>query len=345
MPESTLALDIGGANIKAAQSSGAVRSCPFELWKAPEKLADVIARLSESFPGTDRVVLTMTAELCDCFPTKRDGVIHVVDAVAKALPDRPSWFWGLDGRFWSDEELRRDPLQAAAANWLALATVAARLAGPGVGLLIDIGSTTTDLIPLKDGSVAARGRTDTERLGTGELVYAGVRRTPVCAIASRLRFRGRATGLAAELFATTLDVYLTRGEISEDPDDTATGDGRPATIDAARDRLARMVGADREGFSREDAIQFSTSVHEALLERLAEAARSACTSTVGCPSVVVVAGSGEFLARELAHLVSGPQGHVVSLAERWGVEASSAGCAHALLTLARDPGACGRPDR
>jgi probable H4MPT-linked C1 transfer pathway protein len=277
----------------------------------------------------------MTAELCDCFPTKRDGVVHVVDAVASALPGRPTWVWGLDGRFWTAEQLRRNPLQAAAANWLALANVAARLAGPRTGLLIDIGSTTTDLIPSRNGAVVARGRTDTERLGTGELVYAGVRRTPVCAIANRLRFRGRETGLAAELFATTLDVYLTRGAICEDPDDNATGDGRPATIDAARDRLARMVGADREGFSREDAIQLSRSVHEALIARLAEAATLACTSTVGPPRVVVVAGSGEFLARELAHRLSSPPAFVVSLAERWGVGASSAGCAHALLTLAR----------
>ena len=111
--------------------------------------------------------------------------------------------------------------------------------------------------------VAARGRTDTERLQTGELVYAGVRRTPVCALATELPFRGVPTGLAAELFASTLDVYLTLGEIAPDPKDLSTADGRPATVDAARDRLARMVGADRDGFSADDALAFARAADEA----------------------------------------------------------------------------------
>ena len=89
--------------------------------------------------------------------------------------------------------------------------------------------------------MVARGRSDTERLQTGELVYAGVRRTPVCALATELPVRGIATGLAAEIFASTLDVYLTLGDIESNPTDLSTADGRPATVEAARDRLARMV--------------------------------------------------------------------------------------------------------
>ena len=99
-------------------------------------------------------------------------------------------------------------------------------------------------------------------------MYAGVRRTPVCALAAELPWRGGTTGLSAELFATTLDIYLTLGEIREDPNDHATADGRPATVDAARDRLARMVGADREGFSAEDALAFAQAADEALMRRL-----------------------------------------------------------------------------
>src|SRR5207302_1770736 len=119
------------------------------------------------------------------------------------------------------------------------AEVAARLIPTGPGVLIDIGSTTSDLIPLSDGRARPLGLTDTDRLRTGELVYAGVRRTPVCALAGQLPFRGVTTGLAAELFATTLDVYLTLGEVSADSSDRATADGRPATPEAAIARLAR----------------------------------------------------------------------------------------------------------
>jgi probable H4MPT-linked C1 transfer pathway protein len=334
-PDSTLALDIGGANIKAAHSRGAVASRPFAVWKTPGNLRDEIVDFCSSFPESGSVLLTMTAELCDCFPTKRYGVLHILDAVTSALPNRPTWIWGLNNRFNASEEIRKDPLRAAAANWLALATVAARLSGRGDGLLIDIGSTTTDLIPLKNGLVAARGRTDTERLATGELVYAGVRRTPVCALAQRLPFRGRVIGLATELFASTLDVYLTWGAVPEEAGDTDTCDGRPATIEAARDRLARMVGADREGFSQEDAIQLAGSCHEALIDRLTEVADAICVRTPGSPQTIILAGSGEFLGRELACRLGASEDQVVSLSARWGVDASCAACAYSLLLLAK----------
>jgi probable H4MPT-linked C1 transfer pathway protein len=276
----------------------------------------------------------MTAELCDCYPTKRAGVLSVLDAVSSAVGERPVFVWGLDGRLRPVVEGRERPHLAAASNWLALATVAARLVGQKTGLLIDIGSTTTDLIPLQAGSAVVRGRTDTERLQTGELVYAGVRRTPLCAIADRLSFRGRATGLAAELFATTLDVFITLGDLPEDPHDRATADGRPAIKDACRDRLARMVGADREGFTTEDAVRFSVSVREALLARLAA---TLDLHQTGRPEVVVVAGSGEFLALRLAERLHRTGGHVLRLSEAWGPAASAAACARALLEIASQP--------
>lgn len=331
---SWLALDVGGANLKAAHSSGRARSLPFELWKRPDELPRGLATLIGTLPPADRVALTMTAELCDCYATKAVGVRAVVDAVQVALGGRPTVVWGVDGRFHAVDEVREVPRLAAAANWLALATLAARLIPGGPGLLIDIGSTTTDLIPMVDGRVAVRGRTDTERLQTGELVYAGVRRTPLCSVAAELPFRGRPTGLTAELFATTLDVYLTLGEIPSDSEDLSPADGRPATADAALDRLARMVGADRDGFTSDDAMAFARAADRALLSRLEHAAARVADAAIGRPAHAVVAGSGEFLARHVAARVLAPGGTIVSLAEAWGPVASNAACAHALAVLA-----------
>jgi (4-(4-[2-(gamma-L-glutamylamino)ethyl]phenoxymethyl)furan-2-yl)methanamine synthase len=332
--EPWLALDVGGANIKAAHASGQARVLPFELWKRPDDLAEVLANFAAAFPTTERVALTMTAELCDCYPTKAVGVNAVLDAALKAFDDRPIRVWGTDGRFHEVADIRQRPLTAAAANWLALAQVAARLVPEGPAILIDIGTTTSDLIPLRDGFAAARGRTDTERLQTGELVYAGVRRTPICALATELPHRGHPTGLAAEIFASTLDVYLTLGEIEPDPKNHSTADGRPATTWAARDRLARMVGADRDAFSSDDTLAFAKAADECLLARLSAAAERACGATIGRPRAAVVAGSGEFLARRLACRVVEPEGPIIGLDEAWGPVASTAGCAHALLVLA-----------
>lgn len=329
-----LALDIGGANLKAAHSDGPATTEPFEVWRRPADLGQAIANLAAALPPFDRAAVTMTAELCDCYPTKAAGVLAILAAATQALGARPFLVWGIDGLFHEPEEIGRRPLVAAAANWLALATAAARLAPDARGLMIDIGSTTTDIIPLDKGRVAVRGRTDTGRLRTGELVYAGIRRTPLCALATELSLgQGQPIGLAAELFATTLDVYLTLGDLEEDPLDLATADGRGATVDLARDRLARMVGADRESFSAEAAVELSRSAAGCLLRRLAQAAQRVCRATIGSADVAVVAGAGEFLARRLAARVLGPDRPIISLAEAWGNAASTAGCARALLTL------------
>ena len=331
---SWLALDIGGANLKAAHEEAVARSHGFALWRDPSGLPRELGILAAEFPEFDRIALTMTAELCDCYPTKSHGVLAVLDAVLEAFPEQNLSIWGVDGRFHDVDAISASPLLAAASNWLALATACARLVPADRGLLIDIGSTTTDLISFAGGAVAVHGRTDTDRLRTGALAYLGVRRTPLCAIAPALAFHGVPIGLAAELFATTLDVFLTLGEIPEDPYDTDTADGRPATRSAARDRLARMICADRDGFTAHDAHAFAHSAQDAILARLGEAAWRVLR-TIPSPEVVVVSGAGEFLARTLARWVAS-EARVVSVSELWGRPESAAACARALLDLVPD---------
>lgn len=332
-----IALDIGGANLKAAHASGRARTVPFELWKHPERLAAELARLLATLPPADAVAVTMTGELCDCFRTKADGVETILDAVANATKTRTRCVWGTDGAFHTFEEGVRRPELVAAANWLALASVAARLVPEGPGLLIDVGSTTTDLIPFRDGRVRPQGWTDSGRLRSCELVYAGARRTPLCALATEVDHRCGPIGLAAELFATTLDVYLLRGDIAEDPEDQATADGRPATRDCARDRIARMIAADRDEVSEADALALADAFDAVLVDRLVQAAGRAAPG----PERVVVAGSGEFLARRVAGRVVAPGGRIVALADLWDQARSDAGCAHALLVLAQEQPAAG----
>lgn len=335
-PATWLAYDIGGANIKAAHSSGKARSLPFEVWKRPADLPLALRTLRTTLPEADRIAVTMTAELCDCYASRVEGVLAVLDAVLDVFASKPIVVWGTDGRLHSVSDVQAAPEVAAAANWLALATVAARDLPRGTGLLIDIGSTTTDLIPIRDGQPVAKGRTDTSRLQTGELVYAGVRRTPICALATDLPVDGVPTGLAAELFASTLDAFLVLGEIASDPRDFSTADGRAATSEAARCRLARMVGADRDGFSEAVAVKFAEAARDALLDRLERAARKALAGLRERPDGAIVSGSGIFLSRRLAERLVVPGGPIIDLAERWGTAGSTSGCAHALAVLAAE---------
>ena len=80
------------------------------------------------------------------------------------------------------------PELVASANWMASGAVVAGLIPEG--LVVDIGSTTTDLIVVRHGAVEAQGDDDGSRLVAGELVYSGVVRTPVMALAPRVPFAG-----------------------------------------------------------------------------------------------------------------------------------------------------------
>jgi probable H4MPT-linked C1 transfer pathway protein len=178
-------------------------------------------------------------------------------------------------------------LTVAAANWYAAATWAGRFTPTGGALLIDAGSTTTDIIPLWNGKPTPIGLTDPDRLKSGELVYTGARRTPVCALL-------HAAGVA-ELFATTLDVYLMLGRRPETPDDCDTADGRPATQAFAHARLARMLGGDGELTSVAETRYLAEQVAKRQAELIQAATARVAARLPQKPSILLTAGSGEHL--------------------------------------------------
>jgi (4-(4-[2-(gamma-L-glutamylamino)ethyl]phenoxymethyl)furan-2-yl)methanamine synthase len=332
-----IGLDIGGANIKAAHVDGFARSRRFDLWKHPQQLSAELAQLLDGFPVRDLLAVTMTAELADCFRTKAEGVDAVLCAVEQAAGSTPIYVWQTAGEFVSPDVARAFPRLTAAANWHATATWAGRMVPRSAAVLIDVGTTTTDIIPLLDGVPVPTGLTDVERLQAGELVYTGVRRTPLCAIAHTVPFRDGYCPLAAELFATTLDVYLTLGWIPEDPNDDGTADGRPATIAAAHDRLARMLCCDRTEFDAADARLLARFLADVQHKRIAGPLERVLARFERPCEAVVIAGSGEFLARQLASGHSRLQGaEILSLTDALGPDISTAACAVAVARLAEE---------
>jgi probable H4MPT-linked C1 transfer pathway protein len=326
-----LGLDIGGANLKAAHTSGVARLRPFPLWKNPAGLPDALRELLQELPPFERLAVTMTGELCDCFESKRQGVSAILDAVDAVAGRTPVRVWRTDGRFVDSPTARWTPLQTAAANWYALAVYAGRHAPSGPALLLDIGSTTTDIIPLKDGRPVPRGRTDPERLQSNELVYTGVRRTPLCAVLG--------TNGAAEFFATTRDVFLVLGQEREDPTDHDTADGRPATRAAAHARLARMLCADLETSTEDERRKLAEFSLLRQVYQLASAVGTVSKRLTGPPRTVVLSGAGEFLAQlVLTKQEAFPPCSVVFLSHKLGPELSCAAAAFAVAVLAKEAG-------
>jgi arsenate reductase (glutaredoxin) len=309
-----LGWDIGGVNVKAALVLDGrlvvARSQPFEVRRAPEDLTEVLqemhARVRRDALAAGKAcgtpcalvhAVTMTAELARVFRTKRDGVRTVLDAVEAACAGAEVQVFAVDGRWRTPTEARRDWLDVAAANWSATARLVAGTHPDAV--LVDTGSTTTDIIPIVGGAVAAAGRTDLDRLASGELVYTGAVRTPVEALAGHAVIHGRSYALAAEAFALAGDVHVWRGDLAPGDYTVETPDGRPATRTFAGERLRRALCADTHLMTDTDVDDLAADLAHAQVARVADAIGRIRARHPDL-RVAVIAGLGAFIGAAAA---------------------------------------------
>jgi probable H4MPT-linked C1 transfer pathway protein len=330
-----LGWDIGGVNTKVARLDDdgtlTVRSRPFELQRDPDALVRVLRELAtdveSGFSRIDSCAVTMTAELSQMFRTKREGVWFVLDAVCAAFPDTRVSVFTTAGRFLSIDAARAEPLAVAAANWAATARLVA--ARHSTALLVDIGTTTTDIIPIVGGEVAATGLTDPVRLASGELVYSGALRTPVEAIVRDVPYRGGTARVSAEGFALVGDVHVWRERLKVEDYTVPTPDGRPATREFAAERIARVICADRDLLDATDIGRIADAVAAEQVATIAAAIGSVCARHPSLRTAVVT-GLGEFIAIDAAR-AAGLE--VVSLAGEIGVDAARYAPAAAVALL------------
>jgi probable H4MPT-linked C1 transfer pathway protein len=297
-----IGLDVGGANTKAAVVDGdgpaRIVSEPFEVWRQPgamsEVIASVVARLGDERAA---VALTTTAELVDVFASKREGVLYVLEAAQRGLPERRLRVMTTTGELISLKAARSDPLRCAAANWMATGLLVARSLPDAV--LVDCGGTTTDVIPIVAGAVAAQGGTDLERLLAGELVYTGALRTNLAAVLAHVPIGGRPCPVSSELFAITADAHLLLGNLVPGQCTCSFPDGRGTSTRDVRSRLARVVCADPEQLADGDLESIAAAVEGGQVATIAAALeRVAARVSPGAP--VLTVGIGAFLARAAA---------------------------------------------
>jgi probable H4MPT-linked C1 transfer pathway protein len=245
------------------------------------------------------MALTMTAELADVFESKREGVLFVLDAVALAFPGCRVHALDLNGVFVPLAAARLRPLDFAAANWLATALWLGQQYRHC--LLVDVGSTTCDIIPILEGRPGVTGRTDLARLQAGELVYTGALRTNIAAVVQAIPVKGALCPVASEYFAISGDVHLVLGNIAAADYTCPTPDGRPATAQASRARLARLVCADREQLDDAEIDAIARYVYERQVEQIGQGLAQVLSRLGGRLDLPLLPlGMGAFLAYEVA---------------------------------------------
>lgn len=312
-----LGIDIGGANTKVTSSDGKLVEMHYvSLWKdtsLPKVLFDIAKRLKP-----EKVAVVITGELADCFPDKETGISYIVDAVNNAFND--AYFLGSNGMF--TKEKKRE---LAAANWMASALLVGREYENC--MFVDIGSTTTDIIPIIDGMPHA-GKTDFERLKKSELVYSGALRTNVAAVLDKVLLAGDVFRISSELFAITADAYMVVGMISGEEYTCDTPDGAGKSVTDAKRRLARVVCADLSEIGDEELVLIAQQVMEAQLRDVVDALRDVAkrhgvTKIVAC-------GLGEFLAKRAAEELGF---EIVLQSQSYGKEISKVFPAYAVAVL------------
>ena len=269
--------DIGGANTDLAIidfEKGEIKNIEVDfeylpMWSNNDDLSHVLIELIEKIcpvSEIDAVGISMTAELVDAYDTKKDGVLDVVRKCEETFTC-PIAYVGVDGML-SKDEIEKTPLKAAAANWIATAQIATLISDNCI--FIDTGSTTTDIIPIRDAKECAIGKSDFDRSATGELVYTGTLRTNLASFLDKVELNGKEYRVASELFAQTADVYMVLDFITEKDYicDTFDGEGK-SKMDCAR-RIARVVCADLEMLSMEDIVEMSEFIHQKQVEQIAD---------------------------------------------------------------------------
>lgn len=298
--------DVGGAHLKLALLNATgdfvcvgQAACP--LWKGIEYLHRAIVELTANVDlGGCRHALTMTGELVDCFSGREQGVAAIIDAMCRHYgADKIDVFAGLRGFLPAGQVTAADAMDIASANWLASVMLAAERLPDA--LFVDIGSTTTDILLIEQSQPRVHGFTDYQRLLSGELVYTGVVRTPVMAIAQQAEFNGRQMGLMAELFATTADVYRLTGDLNDAHDQAETADGAEKTALASARRLSRLTGYEFDPADWALWQAFAAHLKQRQQQQLVEACRrrlQAAEQPQRC--IMLGAGVGRFLVKQIA---------------------------------------------
>jgi len=240
--------DIGGAHLKVARCdpNGQLLEikqflCP--LWQGLDKLEQAIKTVQDELNNhNDIAAITMTGELVDLFPNRETGVAEILDCVTRLISAKQCHVYAGEKDWLSVNDAKREWSYVASRNWQASANFAA--SNIHNGLFVDIGSTTCDIIPIVSQQVVATGYDDHHRQISRELLYTGTIRTPLIALTSVAPFNGQLISLAAEVFATTGDIWVLLNQLNTDAIQDNSADGQSWHKTNCARRIARLLGTD-----------------------------------------------------------------------------------------------------
>lgn len=310
--------DIGGAHLKVSRcdNNGQIihaLELPCPLWQGISSLEKTLVDALQILGNqTDQHFLTLTGESADCFANRQQGVKAILSSVSKHLPSKNCQVFSASQNWLTLTVAQQNWQQVASMNWLATACWLARQIPDA--LLLDIGSTTTDIIRIINGRPQLHAYDDQGRLHSGELIYSGVIRTPLMALAQQIPLAGKSQAVANEVFASTADIWRLLGKLPAAISDRSA-DGQSWQIADCRQRLARMAGSDSGQFTdavwQQLAVWYAGQQTQQILAGCQQVLQLPPTLNINAP--VMGAGIGRFLAAMVAEKLARPYQDLAAL--------------------------------
>lgn len=308
----SLGIDIGGAHLKACLLTKKNR--PFienvgiyytPIWKKGDQLSICLKKIKSEWNISvrDSIRITMSGEMADCFESRKAGVLSIQSIVSKIFKGNQIGVYSLNGINPIDLE-KTDYLTVASANWHATATSLCKILKDC--LLVDIGSTTTDIIPIKNGKILSPKRsTDFTRLKNGELIYLGVFRTPLSSLTNKIDFNGEKINVMRENFASTADIFRIVSKFNSKYDFSPTFDNRNKSILNSMKRVLRTIGLDHGDFSSQENYCLALSYKNQFLKEI----KDNITKVQNIYNLqkcipLILTGSGSFLSNDISSTIS-----------------------------------------
>ena len=304
---SSIGLDIGGAHLKACLikndvilklSKAALFKTP--MWESQNALVSTLKEIEKKWVmGEDiQINIAMTAEMTDCFKDRREGVRKILSIIKNTFSCEKLKIYSTNGL----KNLNitfKNYKEIASSNWHATADTLSKIERNC--FLIDIGSTTTDIIPIQRGKIlSTTSSTDFSRLQKGELVYLGVCRTSLGSIRRQLLFRSKMTNIIRENFASTADLFRLTKQLNPKYDLYPTFDGQNKTRLATRQRLARIIGLDAHDVTVEELNALAQQIKQIFVSEIIENLKKVKFQyKMSSRTPIIITGSGKFLASEI----------------------------------------------
>jgi len=304
--------DIGGAHVKVARCDQdgqllQVIQVPCPLWRGIDQLERAIeAVLSQLHNQDDLHAITMTGELVDIFTNRQAGVAGILTCLANYITPENILVYAAEKAWLTPDNAKQHWQSIASRNWQASATLVATSVTNG--LFVDIGSTTCDIIPLIDNVAVPTEFDDFGRQTSRELLYTGAIRTPLIAISQQAPFNGRLMSLAAEVFATSGDVWCLLEELDPDTIQDDSADGQPWDSKSCASRIARLLGTDALEAEQQQWSQLAQWFAEQQCHQITEAILHVLSAhaklSVNAP--LIGAGVGRFIVKHCARRLNRP---------------------------------------